>query len=219
MLHHSDCVMLWQRIHISVILLHSPSLVAIGLSVGYETWPPIGWHHPFVIGWSKYRLGLPSAPLHYGLMWPVGIPTVSDHSDSPFALQAPAIRAVQWDCERVYSGTRLGLESSCKMPYCTWKLHQIFSKNIIFWLSQNKELMLISVSSPPTEPNFTAPAWKMASGMTIMRKSVIGFICAYLMSYDAGFQKHPRSCPNECASQTWDQLTKHFLLVAQMVPS
>ena len=31
-------------------LLHSPSLVAIGLSVGYETWPPIGWHHAFVIG-------------------------------------------------------------------------------------------------------------------------------------------------------------------------
>ena len=44
------------------ILLHSPSLVAVGLSVGYETWPPIGWHHAFVIGWSKYRLGLPSAP-------------------------------------------------------------------------------------------------------------------------------------------------------------
>ena len=84
--------------------------------------------------------------------------------------------------------------------------------NIIFWLSQNKEIMLISVSSPPTEPNFTAPAWKMASGITIMRKSVIRFICAYLMSYDAGFQKHPRSCPNECASQTWDQLTKHFFI-------
>ena len=50
--------------------------MVIGLSVGYETWPPIGWHHPFVIGWSKYRLGLPSAPLHYGLTWPVGIPTV-----------------------------------------------------------------------------------------------------------------------------------------------
>ena len=26
--------------------LHSPSLVAIRLSVGYETWPPIGRHHP-----------------------------------------------------------------------------------------------------------------------------------------------------------------------------
>ena len=37
-------------------LLHSPSLVAIGLSVGYETWRPIGWHRVFVIGWSKYRL-------------------------------------------------------------------------------------------------------------------------------------------------------------------
>ena len=54
-------------------LLHSPSLVAIGLSVGYETWPLIGRHHPFVIGWSKDKLGLPSAPLHYGLTWPVGI--------------------------------------------------------------------------------------------------------------------------------------------------
>ena len=31
-------------------LLHSPSLVVIGLYVGYETWPGIGWHHPFVIG-------------------------------------------------------------------------------------------------------------------------------------------------------------------------
>ena len=49
-------------------VLHSPSLVAVGLSVG--------WHHSFVIGWSKDRLGLPSAPLHYGLKWPVGIPTV-----------------------------------------------------------------------------------------------------------------------------------------------
>ena len=57
-------------------LLNSPSLVAIGLSVGYETWPPIGWHHAFVIDWSKYRLGLPSAPLHYGLTWPVGILTI-----------------------------------------------------------------------------------------------------------------------------------------------
>ena len=36
----------------------------------------LGWHHAFVIGWSKYRLGLPSAPLHYGLTWPVGIRTV-----------------------------------------------------------------------------------------------------------------------------------------------
>ena len=57
-------------------LIHSPNLVAIGLSVGYDTWDPIGWYHAFMIDWSKYRLGLPSAPLHYGLMWLVGIPTV-----------------------------------------------------------------------------------------------------------------------------------------------
>ena len=58
-------------------LLHSPSVVAVGLSVSIlKTWPQIGWHHSFVIGWSKDRLGLPSAPLHYRLKWPMGIPTV-----------------------------------------------------------------------------------------------------------------------------------------------
>ena len=57
-----------------------------------------------MIGWSKYRLGLPSAPLHYGLMWSVGIPTVFQtqlsHSPPCTALM-PAVRAVQGDCERV----------------------------------------------------------------------------------------------------------------------
>ena len=87
-------------------MLHSPSLVAIGLSVVCETWPPIGWHHSFVIGWFKYRLGLPNTPLHYGRMWPVGIPivfqtsvTVSLHR--PDGRQMPVVRAVQGDCERV----------------------------------------------------------------------------------------------------------------------
>ena len=42
-------------------LLHSPSLVAVGLSVGHETWPPISWHHLLVIYCSKYRLGLPQS--------------------------------------------------------------------------------------------------------------------------------------------------------------
>ena len=40
--------------------------MVVGLSVGYETWPPIGWHHPFVTDWPKYRLGLPQ------LWWTVG---------------------------------------------------------------------------------------------------------------------------------------------------
>ena len=36
--------------------LHSPTIVAVGLSVGYETRNPIGWHHRFMIGWFKFRL-------------------------------------------------------------------------------------------------------------------------------------------------------------------
>ena len=63
----------WQRAQSTRLgmnrLLHSLSLVAIGLAVGYETWPPIGWHHAFVIGWSKHRS-------HYGLTWQMGISTV-----------------------------------------------------------------------------------------------------------------------------------------------
>ena len=27
--------------------------------MGHETWPPVGWHHPFVIGWSIHSLMLP----------------------------------------------------------------------------------------------------------------------------------------------------------------
>ena len=98
-------------------LLHSLSVVAIGLSVGYEqchitmwhwyeTWPPTGWHQPFIIGWSKYRLVLPYAAMHYRLMQLVGITTVfqgpltvSLHSLNSRHL--PAVKAVQGDCERV----------------------------------------------------------------------------------------------------------------------
>ena len=87
-------------------LLHSPSLVAIGLSAWYETQPPIGWHHPFVVGWSWYTLGLPQ------LQWIVGSsdwwefpPFFRDHWQSPCtALTAgklPAVMAVQGDCETV----------------------------------------------------------------------------------------------------------------------
>ena len=35
-----------------------------------------GSHHPFVIGWSKYRLGLALVAMHCGLACPLGIPTV-----------------------------------------------------------------------------------------------------------------------------------------------
>ena len=42
-------------------LFHKPILVTIALQVGYEKWPPVGWHHPFVTAWSKYGLGLPQS--------------------------------------------------------------------------------------------------------------------------------------------------------------
>ena len=93
-------------------LLHSPSLLAIWLSVGYET----RLVSPFEIGWSKYSLGLPSAPLHYGLKWPVGIPTVFQTLaivplHCPDGRQVPAVRAVQGDCERVYGHSCLSCPS------------------------------------------------------------------------------------------------------------
>ena len=90
-------------------LLHSPSLVALGLSVGYETWPPTGWHHALVIGWSKYRLELPQPKWILGshnwwefppfLQRPLTVPLHSLNGR-----QMPAVRAVQGDCERVYGG-------------------------------------------------------------------------------------------------------------------
>ena len=106
-------------------LLHSPSLVAIGLSVRNETWPPIVWHHLFVIGWSKYRLGLPSAPLRYGLMWPVGISTIFQtpltvplHSPNGRQLpELPAVRAVQGDCEEPTVCLHALLGNDC-LPGC-----------------------------------------------------------------------------------------------------
>ena len=62
--------------HILSRLLHSPNLVVIELSMVYG-------HGIQLTGitllWSidrKCRLGLPSARLHYGLAWPVGISAV-----------------------------------------------------------------------------------------------------------------------------------------------
>ena len=76
-------------------MLHGPSLVAIRLSVGYEAWPPIGWHHAFVIDWFKYRLGLPSALWAHAtsgnshrFQIPVTIPL-----HHPTGRQMPAVRA------------------------------------------------------------------------------------------------------------------------------
>ena len=46
--------------------LHNHSLVAVGLSVGYDTLLPTGWHHTFVNSWCENRLGDPSVAMYSG---------------------------------------------------------------------------------------------------------------------------------------------------------
>ena len=75
------------------------------LSLGYETWRAIGWHH---VLWSKYRLGKASHAMQHGFTWPVGISTVFQRLlivpfYIPNSRHMPVVRAVQWECERVYT--------------------------------------------------------------------------------------------------------------------
>ena len=59
--------------HLFLGLLDWYTVLACGSRTGSGVWDLAS---NFVIGWSKCRLRLPSAPLHYELTWPVGIPTV-----------------------------------------------------------------------------------------------------------------------------------------------
>ena len=127
----------WPRaanLHLNSRLLHSLNLVAIGLSVGYETRLPIGWHCAFVTGWSRYRLGLPSAPLHYGLTWPVGIPTVFQTLvtvplHSPNGRQMPAVRAVQRGLWNLHLNPDNDKGVSCIVAHSRWHFVIVFFLN------------------------------------------------------------------------------------------
>ena len=83
-------------------LLHSHTPMAVGLAVGYKIWPLIGWHHLFLIGWSKYRLVLPQLRCIEGHVTcgnfnhfrrPLTVPLHSSNGRQ--------IKAVQEDCEKV----------------------------------------------------------------------------------------------------------------------
>ena len=74
---------------------HIPSLGAMGLSVGYETWPLIGCIAGNMIGWSEYKLGNSTHAMRYELMWPMGISTFFQRPlkvplHSPNSRQMPA---------------------------------------------------------------------------------------------------------------------------------
>ena len=90
-------------------LLHSLSLVAVGLSEGYETWSPNSRRHAFVIVWSTYRLFclVPDCPIALWAHMTSGNShrfqtTVIVPLHSPKGRHLPAVRALQGDCERVY---------------------------------------------------------------------------------------------------------------------
>ena len=106
---HACCFPGWEKwLHYQCRLLHSPRLVAEGLSVGYEIWPPIDWNHTHLclvalyIGWNCLSLQwiVDSCdqwefPLHYRGHWQFP-------STALRAGNLPVIRTVHGDCERVY---------------------------------------------------------------------------------------------------------------------
>ena len=82
----------WRQYTESCRLIHSHSVVAVGLTVWYESWFSIGWHKPLVIGWSEYRLGVSDSKCT------VGIPAIFNSN-----WQMITFRAVQGDYWRIYN--------------------------------------------------------------------------------------------------------------------
>ena len=119
-------------------LLHGPNWGTLRQSLGYETWIPFGWHNHFVIGWPKYRLGLPRSqrlvcshdrrefPLFFRGHWQ------SPHTaprHSPNDRQMPVVSAVQRDRERVQARGYWGLTVECSH---VWPGDRENSRNIVF---------------------------------------------------------------------------------------
>ena len=112
-------------------LIHSPSLLAMGLSVGYETWPAIGWCHCLHaklvclnMDWVYLQVKCIIGKLQCIVGWCCrgGIHTDFQRSLTiPYtALTAgklPAISAVQGDCERVYVPLRIAIKGNRNAKY------------------------------------------------------------------------------------------------------
>ena len=87
-------------------------------------------------------------------------------------------------------------------------IHRINGAIVILQLSQNMGLILISVLTP----NVHAIASKITSGMAQMQKSVIGSICAYSISCDAGFSKASKVLPQWMCTRNMKSIKKYFLI-------
>ena len=98
-------------------LLHSPNLAALALSVGYETWTPIGWQHPFDL-LVEILVGIAAVAMSCGLMWLVGIPTsYQGHWQSPcIALTAGECLPLGLCKETVKASTAQAVESTICHP-------------------------------------------------------------------------------------------------------
>ena len=83
-------------------LLHSPSVVAAELSVGYETWPLISWYYPLWLVNVNTGLDCLSHKALYNYMTGGNFHFFRGHWQSPCAAPMPSTRAVQGDCEIVY---------------------------------------------------------------------------------------------------------------------
>ena len=79
-------------------LLHSPSLVTLRLSVESESLPPIAWCHPFVTGWSKYRLGWPQSQCIVGSRDRRGFPLCFRRRWQPPCTSQWQTNSCRWDC-------------------------------------------------------------------------------------------------------------------------
>ena len=106
---------------------------------------------PFVIGWSRYSLGIPQSKCLLGscdwwdlLPFIKGTLTVPLHS--PNGRQMPAISAVQGDCERVY--TAPGPRHCCHPEWDTWaiqpancscSLYKQIVRSAILWSLSNSD--------------------------------------------------------------------------------
>ena len=88
--------------HYDVIVMTESQSCGCSTISGYGAWLQIGWHHPFVIGWPKYRSGFTAVAFWVdvtgrNLHFFQRLLTVSLHSHND--RQMPAVRSVKWNYE------------------------------------------------------------------------------------------------------------------------
>ena len=126
------------HLHKESRLLHSPSLVAVGLSVGYETWPPTGTH---IIcddsdpnkGWGMPQFQGIVGSLDWWEILPFFLMPLTVPLHSTNSRQLPAVRAVQEDCETVYKEREAYVQGKCFFKAIANRDIQLFIQMHYLW--------------------------------------------------------------------------------------